>query len=162
MARGAGGARDPSTGGARVRDDPDKVLEVFLGFWISRTVMAAVEMDLFEHLHDRAATAAEVQTALGVEGRPARALLDTCTSVGLLERDGDRYRNSSLGDAFLWSGSEYSMRNYVRDERWCWDAWGRLEEALRTNAQTMPADQSGYHQFPADFFLDFLHGHSLA
>ena len=30
--------------------DPDDVLELFLGFWISRTVMAAVEMGVFEAL----------------------------------------------------------------------------------------------------------------
>ncbi|MCA1832828.1 MAG: methyltransferase [Actinomycetota bacterium] len=145
-----------------MRDDPDKVLEIFLSFWISRTVMAAVEMGVFEELHERTGTVKDVQSRLGIEERPARALLDTCVSVGLLERDEEGYKNSSLGDAFLWSDSEYSLRNYVLDERWCWNAWERLEEGLRTNAQTTPPDATGYHQFPEDFFLDFLHGHSLA
>ena len=145
-----------------MRDDPDKVLEVFLGFWVSRTVMAAVDLGIFELLHDQTLSATEVGERLSLALRPASAVLDTCVSVGLLERANGNYRNSSLGNSFLWSGSEYSVRNYVLDERWCWSAWGRLEDALRTNAQTTPPDDEGYHTFPEDFFLDFLHGHSLA
>jgi ubiquinone/menaquinone biosynthesis C-methylase UbiE len=144
------------------RPDPDDVLELFLGFWISRAVMAAVELGVFEALEATALTLAEAEAALGLPPRPARALLDACVAVRLLEKTEDRYRNSALASAYLHSGSEYSLRNYVLDERWCWGAWGRLEDALRTNSQQLPADEEGYHAFPEDFFLDFLHGHSLA
>lgn len=146
--------------------DPDDVLELFLGFWISRTVMAAVELGVFEVLGDDAApgglTLEEAQAALGLAARPARALLDTCLASRLLEKAGGRYRNSPLAARYLEAGSEYSLRNYVLDERWCWPAWGRLEDALRADQQLLPEDAEGYHAFPEDFFLDFLHGHSLA
>jgi len=143
--------------------DPDDVLEIFLGFWISRTVMAAVEMGVFEALEGKALDLAEAGAALGgLAERPARALLDTCVAVKLLDRADGRYTNSGLASRFLHAGSEYSLRNYVLDERWCWGAWGRLEVALRADAQQVPPDEEGYHAFPADFFYDFLHGHSLA
>lgn len=145
-----------------MRDDPDKILEVLLGFWLSRSVMAAVDLGVFEILHDAALDPGDLAARLGLQDRPAHALLDTCVSVGLLERRDGRYCSSSLGDSFLWSGSEYSLRNLVLDERWCWDAWGKLEDALRANAQTTTPDSSGYQAFPEEFFLDFLHGHSLA
>jgi Predicted O-methyltransferase len=143
--------------------DPDDVLELFLGFWISRTVMAAVEMGVFEALEGKALDVAEAGAALGGLGeRPARALLDTCVAVKLLDKADGRYTNSPLASRFLHAGSEYSLRNYVLDERWCWGAWGHLEDALRADAQQLPPDEEGYHAFPADFFYDFLHGHSLA
>jgi 3-hydroxy-5-methyl-1-naphthoate 3-O-methyltransferase len=143
--------------------DPDDVLELFLGFWISRTVMAAVELGVFEALEATWMTLEEAQVALGgLARRPARALLDTCVAVRLLDKEDGRYRNSPLASAYLHSGSEYSLRNYVLDERWCWGAWGRLEQAIRTDSQQLPPDEEGYHAFPEDFFLDFLHGHSLA
>ena len=145
-------------------EDPDQVLELFLAFWVSRTVMAAVEMGVFEVLDPEPAgqglTLEEAGSALGLRTRPARALLDTCVSVGLLQKDGGRYRNSDLGARYLTRRSEHSLRNYVLDERWCWPAWGRLEEALRADHQLLPEDEEGYHAFPEDFFLDFLHGHS--
>ncbi len=142
--------------------DPDDVLELFLGGWIARTVMAAVELGVFETLEARALSLEEAQAELALPARPARALLDTCVSVGLLTKADGRYANSEKASRFLHSGSEYSLRNYVLDERWCWGAWGRLEDALRSDSQQVPADEEGYHAFPADFFHDFLHGHSLA
>ena len=145
--------------------DPDQVLELFLAFWISRSVMAAVELGVFEVVDaercGEGLTLGEAQAALGLRTRPARALLDTCVAVGLLEKEPDgRYHSSLLGARYLSSRSVYSLRNYVLDERWCWPAWGRLEEALRADHQLLPEDEEGYHAFPEDFFLDFLHGHS--
>jgi len=138
------------------------VLELFLSFWVSRTVMAAVEMGVFDLLAGEPLDLSSAGGRLGLDERPARALLDTCVAAGLLAMDGDRYRCSDAGARYLTSTSEYSLRNYVLDERWCWEGWGQLEELLRQNRQALPPDAGGYHDFPADFFLDFLHGHSLA
>jgi len=153
------------TGGAP-EPDPDDVLELFLGFWVSRTVMAGVQLGVFEALGGEQTpdglTLEQAQEALGLPARPARALLDTCLATGLLAKADGRYRNSALAARYLAAGSEYSLRNYVLDERWCWPAWGNLEDALRADHQLLPEDAEGYHAFPEDFFLDFLHGHSLA
>jgi len=128
--------------------------------------MAAVQLDVFETLGVGQAPDGldleQARAALGLPARPARALLDTCVATGLLEKTDGRYRNSPLGARYLAAGSEYSLRNYVLDERWCWSAWERLEDALRADHQLLPEDAEGYHAFPEDFFLDFLHGHSLA
>jgi 3-hydroxy-5-methyl-1-naphthoate 3-O-methyltransferase len=147
--------------------DPDDVLGLFLGFWVSRTVMAAVQLGVFDTLGAGQAPPGgleleQAQQVLGLPPRPARALLDTCVATGLLEKEDGRYRNSALADRYLAAGSEYSLRNYVLDERWCWSAWEKLEDALRSDHQLLPEDAEGYHAFPEDFFLDFLHGHSLA
>src|SRR2546423_6823927 len=129
--------------------DPDDVLELFLGFWISRTVMAAVQLGVFEALGaDRAPEGLileEAQGALGLPARPARALLDTCLASGLLIKADGRYRNSPLAARYLAADSEYSLRNYVLDERWCWPAWGKLEDALRADPQLPPDDAEGDH-----------------
>ena len=147
---------------AATPDNPDSVLELFLSFWISRTVMAAVEMEVFDLLSGDGLRENVAASKLGLAARPARGLFDTCVSVGLLERSDGRLRTTAAAERYLTAGSEYSLRNYVLDERWCWGGWGRLVEALRTDAPTLEQDEDGYHTFPADFFLDFLHGHSLA
>lgn len=143
-------------------DDPDAVLQLFLSFWIARTIMAAVELGVFDILSSAGLPEQEAATKLGLKERPARGLFDTCVSVGLLAREDGRIRTTRAAERFLSSGSEYTLRNYVLDERWCWPAWGRLEEALRNDAPPLPQDEDGYHEFPQEFLLDFLHGHSLA
>ena len=128
--------------------------------------MAAVQLGVFEAFGPGQAPDGldleQAQGILGLPARPARALLDTCVATRLLEKEDGRYRNSALADRYLAAGSEYSLRNYVLDERWCWSAWEKLEDALRADHQLLPEDDEGYHAFPEDFFLDFLHGHSLA
>jgi len=138
------------------------VLELFLSFWVARTVMAAVELGAFEVITRDGLAESEAASKMGLAPRPARGLFDTCVAAGLLERDGDTIRASEAAVKYLSSGSEYSLRNYVLDERWCWPAWGRLEESLRNDAPPLPQDEDGYHVFPEEFLLDFLHGHSLA
>jgi hypothetical protein len=160
--RNAGLSRVRQAEAVTLVPDPDDVLELFLGFWISRTVMAAVELGVFELLDGQNLALEEAQARLGLSARPARALLDTCVATRLLEKEDGRYRNAPLASRYLAAGSEYSMRNYVLDERWCWAAWSRLEDAVRADAQLLPPDEEGYHAFPEEFFLDFLHGHSLA
>lgn len=123
--------------------------------------MAAIEMGVFDLLEGEGLPLSDIQTALHLAERPAKGLLDTCVATGLLAREGERYRNTPDASRYLCSTSEYSVRNYALDELWCWSAWGRLDEALRNNAPSLPPDGDGYHTFPADFFLDFLHGHTL-
>ena len=124
--------------------------------------MAAVDMGVFEVLGVEGLSESEAASRIGIGPRPARGLFDTCVAVGLLEREGETIRATPAAARYLASDSEYSLRNYVLDERWCWPAWGRLEEALRNNAPPLPQDEDGYHVFPEEFLLDFLHGHSLA
>jgi hypothetical protein len=142
--------------------DPDDVLELMLGFWVSRTVMAAVEMGVFDVLGGEGLPEETAARRIGIGARPARGLFDTCVAAGLLERSDGAIRSTPAAARYLASDSEYSIRNYVLDERWCWPAWGRLEEALRNDAPPLPQDEDGYHVFPEEFLLDFLHGHSLA
>jgi len=143
-------------------DDPEDVLELFLSFWVARTVMAAVELGVFDLVPVEGIDETAAAARLGLAARPARGLFDTCVAAGLLEREGTTLRANDAAAKYLSSSSEYSLRNYVLDERWCWPAWGRLEESLRNDAPPLPQDEDGYHVFPEEFLLDFLHGHSLA
>src|SRR5919198_2918223 len=90
-------------------DDPDPVLEIFLSFWIARTVMAAVELGVFDVLSQGGRREAEAASALGLKDRPARGLFDTCVAVGLLERDDGLIRNTAGAERFLARGAEYSV-----------------------------------------------------
>lgn len=140
--------------------DLDRALELFLSMWTARTVMAAVDLGVFEILGGDGLPAGEAAGRLGLPPRPAHALLDTCVALGLLERGQGAIRNSSLAESFFSSRGRYTLRNYALDERWGWGAWGRLEEALRADASPLAQHEGGYRAPTEDFLLDFLHGQS--
>ena len=116
------------------------------GFWASKTLAAAHELDLFSHLAGGAGvTVAELEEQFGLHPRPAEMLLTGCAALGLLEKTDGRYRNSPLSEAYLVRGKPYYFGGFVQmaDKR-LYPGWDKLTEALRTNRPTTwdPAVQS--------------------
>jgi Dimerisation domain len=84
---------------------PDHILQVGFGFWASKTLLSAVELDLFSVLADRGMTAHQIADEIGLHDRGRDDFLDALVSLGLLARDGDnanaQYRNTSDTALFL-------------------------------------------------------------
>ena len=114
---------------------PTPLMGLVTGFWSFKTFAAAVELDLFTHLRDgRSLTIAQAGTELGLSERPADLLLAACASLGLLEKEGDGYRNSALAEEFLVRGKPYYFGGQVTycDQR-TYLPWHRITDALRTD-----------------------------
>ncbi len=116
---------------------PAHIMQVGMGFWASKTLLAAVKLDLFSTLHDRSLTGHEIGRRLGLHERAIWDFLDALVSLHLLEREGTgpraRYRNTSETACFLdrvspaYLGGILEMAN----DR-LYDAWRHLETALQT------------------------------
>jgi hypothetical protein len=84
------------------RVTPERVMQLGLGFWASKTVLTAVELGLFTELAQGPLDAEELRERLGLHPRSARDFVDALVSLGLLERDGDGpYANAPDADLFL-------------------------------------------------------------
>lgn len=116
---------------------PFRILEVGLAFFASRTLLAAVGMQLFTVLGDKALTGQELQKALNLHDRANPDFFDALLALGLLEREGSgpsaRYRNTPDTAHFLIRGSETYMGGiFEYSDARLYKAWGELSEALRT------------------------------
>ncbi|HYG91077.1 MAG TPA: methyltransferase [Azospirillum sp.] len=117
---------------------PVPLMALSTGFWASKTLAAAHELDLFSRLAGGASTtAAELSQALGIHARPAEMLLTGCAALGLLDKVDGRYRNAPVSEAYLVRGKPHYFGGWVEmaDKR-LFAGWGRLAEALRTNRPT--------------------------
>jgi SAM-dependent methyltransferase len=147
----------------------NKILSVGTGYWASRTLLSAIELDVFTHLGSGARDAASLTEALGLHPRGARDFLDALVALGFLTRDGDRYANTRESRMFLdrtkplFVGGSFTMAGPR-----LWDAWGRLTEALRTGKPQYDGAAEGHDVFggmyadPAmrDQFLESMAGAS--
>ncbi len=112
---------------------PDHILQVGLGFWASKTLLSAVEMELFTELAKHPEDLATLQGRLGLHPRAARDFLDALVSLNFLERRDGRYYNTPSTDFFLdkrkpsYIGGILEMANHR-----LYGFWGRLTTALRT------------------------------
>lgn len=109
------------------------IMQIGLGFWASKTLMSAVEMELFTELAKHPEDLEAIQKRLGLHPRSARDFLDALVSLGLLERNNGKYSNTPATDLFLdkhktsYIGGIFEMANHR-----LYPFWGHLTEGLRT------------------------------
>ena len=80
---------------------PDRILQVGLGFWASKALLSAVEMELFTELAKHPEDLETLQARLNLHPRSARDFLDALVSLQFLERRNGRYYNTPSTDLFL-------------------------------------------------------------
>ena len=80
---------------------PDQIMQVGLGFWASKTLLSAVEMELFTELAKHPEDAEALRDRLGLHPRSSRDFLDALVALGFLERRDGIYSNTPSTDLFL-------------------------------------------------------------
>jgi hypothetical protein len=113
--------------------DPAAIMQLGLAFWGSKTFLSAIEMGLFTELASGPEDLAGLSGRLGLHERSARDFLDALVALGMLERDGDRYRNTPDTDLFLDRGKPSYIGGILEmANARLYGFWGSLTEALRT------------------------------
>lgn len=113
---------------------PDLILQTAAGFMMSKHLFAANDLGLFEKLADRPLTLDELANDLSIPPRTARITADAMVALGFLEKQDDRYRNSSVSQTFLSGKTPADLRPFLRFwNHISYPQWQHLEEALRTN-----------------------------
>ncbi len=112
---------------------PDHILQVGMGFMASKTLLSAIEMELFTELADRSEPLEMLQGRLGLHPRAARDFLDGLVALKFLERRDGKYSNTPSTAFFLdkrkpsYIGGIMEMANHR-----LYPFWGHLTTALRT------------------------------
>jgi hypothetical protein len=112
---------------------PDRIMQVGLGFWASKTLLSAIEMELFTELARHPGDLPTLQGRLGLHPRSARDFVDSLVALGFLRRENGKYHNTPDTDLFLdkkkpsYIGGILEMANHR-----LYPHWGHLTEALRT------------------------------
>ena len=81
------------------------LMQLATGFWVSKTLAAAMDLDLFSHLAGRSVTTEDLSRSLRLEPRPAEMLLSACTALGrssFLNRNPVRCTRELLDISPLW------------------------------------------------------------
>jgi len=117
--------------------DPSKIMQVGMGFWASKTVLTAVNLQLFTHLASGELSGQEIKTKLGLHERSLYDFLDALVALGFLKRRGLKenavYSNADDTDLFLdknkpsYIGGILEMCNNR-----VFHFWNDLEEGLKT------------------------------
>ena len=111
---------------------PDPIMRIALGFMAAKHLFVASAIGLFEGLTGGPATLDELAQKCGVPRRTLGISADAMASLGLVERDGDRYHNSAAAAAFLAGAPGSDLRPMLRVfDRISYGLWMNLEAAVR-------------------------------
>ena len=123
---------------------PEKILHLGMAFWESKTVLSAVELDLFTTLAKGPMDVHTLRTQLGIHERSARDFFDALVALGMLDRRDGLYSNAPDANYFLdkakpsYIGGILEMAN-ARLYRF----WGSLTTALKTGQPQNEAKEGG-------------------
>jgi hypothetical protein len=132
--------------------DPSHIMQVGMGFWASKTLLSAVELELFSRLGSEAMSGPQIAEELGLHARAVPDFPDALVALELLDREGEGndalYRNTQASAVFLdkaspaYIGGILEMAN-ARLFRF----WGDLTEALHTGMPQNEIKHTGKPMF---------------
>jgi hypothetical protein len=123
---------------------PDAILQLGLAFWGSKTLLAAIGLNLFTELAKGPKDKDALRVQMGIHERSAEDFFDALVALGMLERRAGKYRNTPETDLFLdrnkptYVGGILEMAN----ER-LFGFWNSLTEGLRTGVPQNEAKHGG-------------------
>jgi hypothetical protein len=127
---------------------PSHIMQVGMGFWASKTLLSAVELELFTKLGSEAMTAGELAGALALHERAIPDFPDALVALELLDREGEgddaRYRNTPSTAVFLDKASPAYIGGILEmSNSRLYGFWGDLTEALQTGKPQNEIKHSG-------------------
>ena len=156
------GSKSGGEASMNIEVSPEPIMQLGLAFWGSKTLLSAVELGVFTELVKGPRDADELGSVLGLHPRSVPDFLDALVALGMLDRDGDQYRNTPSTDLFLdrtkpsYLGGMLEMANAR-----LYSFWGSLTDGLRTgqpqNEVKTGGDFFGVLYQDPDRLTQFLH-----
>ena len=118
---------------------PDDLNERIRAFQESRTILTALELDVFTVVNS-GSTAKAVSDRLGTDARATEMLLNALAAMGLLLKREDTFKNSPAAARYFWQGSPDNARPALLHTANLWSRWSTLTECVRTGTAAARAE----------------------
>ena len=129
---------------------PDSIMQTAMGFWVSKTLLSAVELGVFTELAKGPQDCESLRKSLGLHPRSARDFFDALVALRMLDRRDGRYANTPETDMYLdraktsYIGGMLEMAN-----KRLYKFWGGLTEGLQTGQPQNEAKHGSVDLFDA-------------
>ncbi|MGO4127163.1 methyltransferase [Inquilinus sp. YAF38] len=133
-----------SAAGRQAPVTPEHILQLGFGFWASKALLSAVELEVFTVLAGGPLDAEALGVRLGLHPRGARDFLDALVALHVLDRADGAYANTAETDLYLDRGKPSYVGGILEmANRRLYPFWGNLTEALRTGRPQNEAKAGG-------------------
>ena len=109
------------------------ISDILLAPWITGVITTAIRLKIFSILSDRELSVEEIASKSEAIPDRLKPLLGACVSLGFLEFEDDKYRNSHFSLVYFMEGQRFYVGDFlklVNDESL---QWFRLPDIIRGN-----------------------------
>jgi ubiquinone/menaquinone biosynthesis C-methylase UbiE len=132
---------------------PEPIMKIATGFMAAKFLFVANEIGLFEALASGPASLEEIANRIAVPSRTTGIVAAAMVSLGLIEQEEGRYRNSAAVAAFLVGKPTLNLRPMLQYyDSISYPLWQKLSEAVRLDegrASFAKFDQAQQHIYSA-------------
>ncbi|MDW6004020.1 methyltransferase [Vibrio mangrovi] len=151
-------------------------VDQMMGFFQAKTLTAALDLKLFDHLHTQDLSAGEIADKLKSPLRSVEQLLIGLRAMGYLEKQGDNYHLPQEHASFLVSHEPMWLGWLGRHiDTFLYPLWGELKSAVTSDTNQRqavfgddrswfdilyqnPEDVTDFQEFLGKFAAPFIHG----
>lgn len=108
------------------------LLDLMRGYRQAQVLITCAELGIFETLGKNSLKAEELAHTLKADPKALTRLLNAAVGLGLLEKEAENYRVSSLAATCLGYESPYFLGNLIKREGAFYRRWSHLAQAVRT------------------------------
>jgi predicted O-methyltransferase YrrM len=117
-----------------VKWHPGTLLQISGGYWQTCALHAGVKLDVFTVLGKDGKGSKDIATELNADERALNMLLNALAAMKLLEKEGDRYRNTPASLQFLSKSSPQYIGHMILHHQQLMASWSMLDEGVRTGS----------------------------
>jgi hypothetical protein len=110
--------------------NPGRLIGVSGAYWAGCTLQAAVRLRIFTALADGPLAAVELAAGCEYDARSTELLLDALAAMGLLQKEGTKYRNSDESQELLVAHSPRYMGHIILHHHHLLDGWAQLDQVV--------------------------------
>lgn len=143
---------------------PSDLLKKVNAFKVSRLILTAVELRIFDHFTEEYTDSETVATLLHLDARATNRLLNALATTGLMNKKKGKFRNSEFSEQFLVSTAPKFMIG-LDHTIGLWKNWSSLTSAVQTrNTGTGPGqDEMNERGQPwLEAFIAAMHARGIA
>ena len=143
------------TAGTAVEVTPANIMKLGLAFWGSKTLLSAVELDVFTELAKAPSDLVTLTKNLKLHERASRDFFDSLVALGLLQRKDGVYSNTPETDKFLDAAKPSYIGGFlIMTSMRLYPTWGNLTEALRSGKPQSEAKDMSTQDLFAKLYSD--------
>ncbi|MBI3598382.1 MAG: hypothetical protein HY201_02860 [Nitrospirae bacterium] len=126
-------------------------------YWDAKIFLTSVKLDIYTALSEGWKSADEISASIKTDLAFTQRLLSALVVIGVITCDGERYNNTPIVAEFLVKTSPFYMGELMLLQDAEWDAWGNLEDIIRSGKPRVTGNLFMNRPDLAELTLNVLH-----